>query len=94
MTSVISKKPAVAFRQEFDECALLHDPDTARVVALNPMGARIWQMLDGAPDAAGILAGIAAQVPGLPEDSGRDILDFLRHLIAVGMASSPDEAAP
>ncbi|MCP4691791.1 MAG: PqqD family peptide modification chaperone, partial [Desulfobacterales bacterium] len=39
--------PIVVFREEFDDWAVLFNPDTAAAVGVNPVGAAIWKRLDG-----------------------------------------------
>ena len=45
------KKPVanslVVLREEFDDWAVLFDPDTGNACGLNPVGVFIWKRLDG-----------------------------------------------
>jgi hypothetical protein len=40
-------KSVVVLREEFDEWAVLYNPDTADAVGINPVGVAIWKLLDG-----------------------------------------------
>ena len=39
--------PSIVFREEFDDWALLFDPDTGESYGVNPVGAFIWKELRG-----------------------------------------------
>ncbi len=39
--------PYVQLREEFDDWAILFNPDTGRGFGLNPTGVRVWKLLDG-----------------------------------------------
>ena len=39
--------PVVVLREEFDDWALLFNPDTAEAVGINPLGVAVWKLLDG-----------------------------------------------
>jgi len=37
----------VVLREEFDDWAVLFNPETADAVGINPVGVAIWKLLDG-----------------------------------------------
>lgn len=39
--------PIVVLREEFDDWAVLFNPDTADVVGINPVGVAVWKWMDG-----------------------------------------------
>ena len=39
--------PLIVLREEFDDWAILFDPDTGHAFGLNPLGVFVWQRLDG-----------------------------------------------
>ena len=39
--------PLVVLREEFDDWAILFDPDTGNAFGLNPTGVYLWKLLDG-----------------------------------------------
>jgi SynChlorMet cassette protein ScmD len=58
--------PVVVLREEFDDWAVLFNPDTAEAVGINPVGVAIWKLLDGEhaiPDIAGQIDEGFADVP-------------------------------
>ena len=39
--------PSIVLREEFENQAFLYDPDTGNTYNLNPVGAFVWNCLDG-----------------------------------------------
>jgi SynChlorMet cassette protein ScmD len=39
--------PIIVLREEFDDWAILFNPDTAAAVGTNPVGVAVWKRLDG-----------------------------------------------
>ncbi|MHB9098409.1 MAG: PqqD family peptide modification chaperone, partial [Syntrophales bacterium] len=39
--------PIVVLREEFDDWAVLFNPDTADAVGTNPVGVAVWKRMDG-----------------------------------------------
>ena len=39
--------PIVVLREEFDDWAILFNPDTADAIGTNPVGAAVWKRMDG-----------------------------------------------
>ena len=50
--------PVVVLREEFDDWALLFNPDTADVVGVNPVGVIVWKLIDGKNGIEEIVAGV------------------------------------
>jgi hypothetical protein len=68
---------------ETGECVLLHAAE-GRVLALNPLGAALWELLDGQRDAEA-LAGIVSQATGAePLLVEADVRALLAKLAAEG----------
>jgi len=42
--------PMVVSREEFDDWAILFDPETGKAFGVNPIGTEIWNKLDGKHD--------------------------------------------
>ncbi|MCL5807643.1 MAG: SynChlorMet cassette protein ScmD [Deltaproteobacteria bacterium] len=58
--------PLIVLREEFDDWAILFDPDTGNTFSLNPIGVLIWKQLDGhhsLDDIVTIIKEAAADVP-------------------------------
>ena len=39
--------PIVVLREEFDDWAVLFNPDTADALGINPVGVAVWKRMDG-----------------------------------------------
>ena len=69
--------------EETAECVLL-EPNEGRVLALNPLGSALWDLLDGTRDAAE-LARILAEATGIEaERAAADVAALLERLGAEG----------
>lgn len=77
--------PLIVLREEFDDWAILFDPDTGNAFGLNPTGVFIWKLLDGKhglEDIVGRLRDEAEDVPGDAEEHARQ---FIASLEAQGL---------
>ena len=78
--------PMVVFREEFDDWAVLFDPDTGEAYGLNPTSAFIWKQLDGRNTLDDILEQLRINCEKVPEDAERDIKEFIDGLTDKGLA--------
>jgi SynChlorMet cassette protein ScmD len=78
--------PMVVFREEFDDWAILFDPDSGKAFGINPVGALIWKRLDGKHDINSILKDIRDRFSDAPEDTESHLREFLQMLIKNGFA--------
>lgn len=90
MVSNIDKKPMVnpmvVLREEFDDWAILFDPDTSNVFSLNPVSLFIWKHLDGSHTVGDIIKKVAKHCEDVPEVVDSDVENFIEHLIDHGLA--------
>lgn len=80
--------PQVVLREEFDDWAILFDPDTAEGYPINPVGVFIWKRLDGqrsVDEIAAELAQVAENTPSLQVVLS-DCQEFIDELIEHGLA--------
>lgn len=75
----------VVFREEFDDWAVLFDPDANVTLGLNPVSAYVWKKLDGRHTIESILKSLKAECDEVPEDAARHIDDFLADLEKRGL---------
>ncbi|MFC1586552.1 SynChlorMet cassette protein ScmD, partial [Fibrobacterota bacterium] len=78
--------PLIVLREEFDDWAILFNPDTGEGHGINPVSVSIWKQLDGRqtiPEIAGDLRNNFNNVPGNAEDFVRE---FVKDLIEKGLA--------
>jgi SynChlorMet cassette protein ScmD len=78
--------PMVVFREEFDDWAILFDPDTGKAFGINPVGASIWRQLDGKHCLSDLTTDINRGFQGIPEDLNAHIEKFLQELMRLGFA--------
>lgn len=79
--------PYVLLREEFDDWAVLYDPDTGRGFGLNPTSVYVWKLLlDGEHDLGMLLEEIHRHAESVPEDVGDHVVAFIDTLIAEGLA--------
>lgn len=75
----------VVFRQLDDEAVLLN-LKTGTYFGLDPVGARIWQLIVQQGSLADVFASMVEEYAGEPEDIERDLLELGRQLCAKGLA--------
>ena len=78
--------PLIVLREEFDDWAILFDPDSGHAFGLNPVSVFIWQRLDGNHTVADILAEMQAQFQDVPNEAENHIQEFIEDLKNKGLA--------
>ena len=69
--------PLVVLREEFDDWAILFNPDTATAVGINPVGVAVWKMLDGKRSLEELAVEISAAFDDAPETVVEEIAAFV-----------------
>jgi len=77
--------PLVVLREEFDEWAILFDPDSGNAFGLSPIGVFIWKLLDGNYTIEEILRKINNNFEDVSENAKEDINNFIKQLVEQGM---------
>lgn len=72
--------PLVVLREEFDDCAVLFNPDTGGAVGLNPVGVAVWKLLDGKNTLDTVVEKIKSEFSDTPETATEDIKKFIDQL--------------
>ena len=72
--------PLIVLREEFDDWAILFDPDTGDGFGLNPISVFIWKRLDGKHTAQDILRKLHETCEDVPENAEQEIQDFIEEL--------------
>ena len=80
--------PQISLREEFDDWALLFNPDTGKAVGLNPTGVTIWRYLADNKDLTSIIQVLNDEYDPLPEDPAEDIHSFCDQIIRLGYAKN------
>jgi len=77
---------SVVFRDEFDDWAILFDPDSGNAFGLNPVSAFIWKRLDGHHTTNEILRELRKNCKNVPEEAGSHLKEFIQDLLEQGLA--------
>ena len=89
-----SANPVVVLREEFDDWAVLFNPDTAEAVGINPTGVSVWKMLDGRLTMAEIVARVGECYSEVPERAADEVRDFIRNLAEKGFVGYEHRGGP
>ena len=72
--------PIAVLREEFDDWAVLFNPDTAEAVGINPVGVEVWKLMDGTKNLETIVAEVKETFDGVPESVVDEITTFVNDL--------------
>ena len=72
--------PQLVLREEFDDWAILFDPDSGEAFGLNPVAVFIWKQLDGKHTTASILGELKRICDDVPDDAGQHLEEFIKDL--------------
>jgi SynChlorMet cassette protein ScmD len=72
--------PSLVFREEFDDWAVLFDPETGKAAGLNPVSAFIWKRLDGTNSEEDILRELIEAFEKVPSEAMDHLRTFLDDL--------------
>ncbi len=78
--------PLMVLREEFDDWAVLFDPDTGKSFGMNPVSVFVWKQLDGGHTVKDILEKLQAECPDAPEDAETHVRAFIDDLLDRGLA--------
>ncbi|MGQ9688678.1 MAG: SynChlorMet cassette protein ScmD [Desulfobaccales bacterium] len=78
--------PLVVLREEFDDWAILFDPDTGHAFGLNPTGVFVWQRLDGKHTVQDIVSELQQSCQDVPGEAGAHVQEFIDQLLKNGLA--------
>jgi SynChlorMet cassette protein ScmD len=76
--------PVVTLREEFDDWAVLYNPDTADAVGINPVGVAVWKRMDGKRSLEQIVAEIGNSFEDVPDAARDEIATFVSTLAENG----------
>ena len=78
--------PFVILREEFDDWAVLFDPDTGHGFGLNPTGVYIWKLLDGQHSIDDMLTALRRGAEEVPQEAGEHLIAFVQELAEQSLA--------
>ena len=78
--------PLVVLREEFDDWAILFDPDTGEAMGLNPVGVLVWKHLDGEHCLTDLVAMVRESCDDVPAEVEDHVSAFVQDLVESGLA--------
>jgi SynChlorMet cassette protein ScmD len=78
--------PLLVLREEFDDWAVLFDPETGDGYGLNPVSLFIWKRLDGQHTIQDLNTALCSCCENVPENAEQEIADFVQELVDKGYA--------
>jgi len=76
----------LVLREEFDDWAILFDPDSGDGFGLNPVSVFVWKRLDGEHTQRQILDNIKEHFDNVPADADSHLQEFIQDLLNRGFA--------
>ncbi len=80
--------PSIVLREEFDDWAILFDPDSGDTLGLNPIGVFVWRHIDGAHKVEDILENLQNNFEAVPDEAKDHLRDFIQGLVERGLAGT------
>jgi SynChlorMet cassette protein ScmD len=78
--------PLIVLREEFDDWAILFDPETGNAFGLNPVGVLVWKFLDGRHSIQDIVKELKDTCEGVPEEAEEHLAALIKDLVEKGLA--------
>ena len=76
--------PIIVLREEFDDWAVLFNPDTASAMGTNPVGVAVWKLMDGKRSLKDIVSEINNSFEDTPDAAFEEIAAFVNTLAENG----------
>ena len=76
--------PVVVLREEFDDWAVLYNPDTADGIGINPIAVKLWRAFEQRLSWDEIKQLIRAEYSQVPDDLDADLRRFTEALVDRG----------
>ena len=86
--------PVVIQRDEFDDWAVLYNPDTAEAAGINPVGVAVWNLIDGRRSVDDIVVSVQEQFSDVPEAAAGELAAFIASLAEKGFVGYDEGDAP
>ena len=72
--------PVAVLREEFDDWAVLFNPDNAKALGINPTGVAVWKALNRSKEIPEIISEIKEKFSNVPETAENEIFEFIEIL--------------
>jgi SynChlorMet cassette protein ScmD len=76
----------IVLREEFDDWAVLFDPDTGDSFGMNPVSVFIYERLDGKHTIKDIMEELRVECTNAPDDAEKYVTEFVEDLVDKGFA--------
>jgi SynChlorMet cassette protein ScmD len=83
--------PLIVLREEFDDWAILFDPDSGKAFGLNPTSVFIWKCIDGKHEVKDIVVKLRENCEGAPPEAEEDVKNFIDELNEKGFVGYEPE---
>ena len=77
--------PVVVLREEFDNWAILFNPDTAEAVGINPVGVALWKLMDGERSLKDLVEEVNNRFSDVPDSAIEEVSRFVDDLTQRGL---------
>jgi SynChlorMet cassette protein ScmD len=78
-------------REEFDDWAILFNPDTGRGFGLSPTGVYVWKLIDGKHSIDDLLKALRQDATDVLQEAGEHLIAFVESLTEHGLAGYDTE---
>ena len=78
------RNPVAVLREEFDDWAVLFNPDTAQAVGINPVGVAVWKLIDGKRTIKDVVQEVEQQYDEVPGSVQQEVSAFVENLTEGG----------
>lgn len=82
----IAVNPDVVLREEFDDWAVLFNPDNGEGFGINPVSVAIWKELNGTKSIKEVIDAVIAQCEDVPTEAQEESVAFIESLLERGLA--------
>jgi SynChlorMet cassette protein ScmD len=79
--TVVIANPEIVFREEFDDWAVLFNPETGDGFGINPVGVFIWKNLKGELTIGELTSKLILECEDTPDDTETYVFEFIQQLV-------------
>ena len=80
--------PKVVFRDDFDDYAILFNPETGLAFGVNPVGALIWKILRSEVDFKNLTHQVTEACSEVPDDVEIQVREFVSTMLDQGLVGT------
>lgn len=85
MNQIPFANPEIVYREDFDDWAVLFDPDTAETYGLNETSSYIWKQINGENSTEDIVKLLDGEFENVPEDAADLVKNFFAQMEDKGL---------